>query len=788
MITSPTAANVVRIGVKEFNYRRVWDGQPLTAAGYLAFDTETEVMTQNWDVPRLALASACAGGSAACLVHPDQVGAFILAHPRARYVFFNVAFDFWVVDRHLSSRGEVAARRLWWAACDESRMCDAMLLDMLIELARSGAETKRRDLAAVGRQYARLEISKDDPYRLRYGEIIGRDWDELEEGFFAYAIKDAIVTFHAYRKMTLEANRLMAEFIKGSEKISDDAVPRFGLLSEYVQVKGAVALAQVSRNGMSLDFHAVQAAEAELRARLDGATTALRDTVPELFKTRTDHATGQSVLCLTEKGATPSKNAKVLQDQLVRAIDDIRRDTGEAPDIPRTTNTGALSTSAKVWAPYATMNPFVERWILLEDSSKLCQFFRQLREPVVHPSYRCLLRTGRTSCSEPNIQQIPREGMFRQAFVPSKGHLLLAVDYSFIELVTLAAVCLKRYGQSVLADVIKAGRDPHAYTAAMFFGVPPEDFASWKDCGEFVQGPLAAGRAGVTRGKLFKDWRQAAKAVNFGTPGGLAPTGLVDYAKNTFKVTMTLEEAAAFRAKLTGEVYPELDRYLAEDAMTILAGSLKASVWSLWNQFDWKGNREPAIAGGIRNVVRGRTTKANGELYHPRYYAGVWDGLIRLCEDSDLKPLLAQRQGSEELHDRLFGGGVATLTGRIRGGVTFCQARNTPFQGLAADGAKLALWRLVAEGYRVVGFVHDEILVELPDEGGFVSEAKVARVKEIMCRAMEEVLVGEVPVNCEATVSTCWSKDAKLIVRDGRVIPWEPDKAPGDNAYVARAA
>jgi DNA polymerase I-like protein with 3'-5' exonuclease and polymerase domains len=115
--------------------------------------------------------------------------------------------------------------------------------------------------------------------------------------------------------------------------------------------------------------------------------------------------------------------------------------------------------------------------------------------------------------------------------------------------------------------------------------------------------------------------------------------------------------------------------------------------------------------------------------------------------------------------------GVATLTGRLRGRVRYSQARNTPFQGLAADGAALALFALVKEGFRVVGFVHDEILVELPDEGGFVTEEKVRRVEEIMCRCMAEVLVGGIPVGCETTLSQRWNKKAKLTRREGKVYP-----------------
>ena len=114
------------------------------------------------------------------------------------------------------------------------------------------------------------------------------------------------------------------------------------------------------------------------------------------------------------------------------------------------------------------------------------------------------------------------------------------------------------------------------------------------------------------------------------------------------------------------------------------------------------------------------------------------------------------------------------MTGRIRGRVSYSQCRNTPFQGLAADGAKLALWRLMREGYRIVGFVHDEVLIELPDEGGYVSLDLVERAVAILCEEMASVLVGGIPVGCEATLSTCWSKDAVPIVRDGRMFPWSP--------------
>ncbi len=186
------------------------------------------------------------------------------------------------------------------------------------------------------------------------------------------------------------------------------------------------------------------------------------------------------------------------------------------------------------------------------------------------------------------------------------------------------------------------------------------------------------------------------------------------------------------------------------------------------------GSETETVVPRIREVVGGLQFSSWGEPISQDEYDRTWRELSRLCTNPELKPLLAGGRGSDGLVRRLFGRDVATLTGRIRGGIDYCSSRNTPYQGLAADGAKLALWRLLREGSRVVLFMHDEVVIEVPDEGGFVSKAVVDRNVRIMCEEMASVLPGDIPVVCEATVSTCWSKYARLIVQDGKVFPWTP--------------
>jgi DNA polymerase-1 len=108
--------------------------------------------------------------------------------------------------------------------------------------------------------------------------------------------------------------------------------------------------------------------------------------------------------------------------------------------------------------------------------------------------------TGRLSSANPNLQNIPirtetgRE--IRAAFIAEPGHLLLAADYSQIELRLLA-----HYSQDeLLVEAFRRGDDIHTLTASQVFGVPPL--------------------------MVTADHRRQAKAVNFGIVYGLSAFGL----------------------------------------------------------------------------------------------------------------------------------------------------------------------------------------------------------------------------------------------------------------------
>lgn len=753
------------LGTLELGYR-LWDGEALQSSreAPLGFDTETELIKDERQVPRLALAVA-SDGAQHVIIHPDNLGAFLLAHRDSFFVGHNVQFDFWVVDQHLAGTEEQEARRVLWDACHSGRLFDTMILDMLIQLANGqyrhvpSARAKSREerkvyqgnLGDVLRDYTTLQIEKEDPYRWRFGELLGLEIEQFadaDEGFFQYAIADAAATHLLYPVLCQAAYELMLEqgFRRDAIRyeIRPDAIDRFGYLTEIVQVKASIVLAYMFRRGVHTDQAKVQALTQKYRDEITRLTEALLQDHPTLFRRKKDQT-----LKLTPKGQTPSWNEAELSATLERVAEAIRSSGNEITVPVSKGKKAGISKSAEDWAKYAKLHPFLELWTSFKHYSKLLEFLASLDHPILHCQYDLLKVTGRTSCARPrsddlpgaNLQQTPHAAEFRELFVPrSVGDKLFIADYSAIELRTLASVCRARFGESKLAEVIKDGVDPHAFTAAAIQGLPLQEFSKLK-------------ASDKTR---FSTARQAAKAVNFGVPGGLGARTLRDYAELNYGVALTGEEAEAFRNKLINEIYPELnpcDGYLADRSMPLLAEKLGVTEEEVWTAFDRSGERSQIAARGVAKVLQGTSTAG------PWYQCSVWDGLEEILNSApdanrELAELIRKREGSQRLFDRIYRQSVASLTGRVRADVGYTDSKNTPFQALAADGAKLALWNILYAGFDVYGFVHDEILVNLPAEN---ADEQAKQIEDILVKSMEEVLV-DVPAACKWTVADSWSK------------------------------
>ncbi len=89
----------------------------------------------------------------------------------------------------------------------------------------------------------------------------------------------------------------------------------------------------------------------------------------------------------------------------------------------------------------------------------------------IHPDYMQIgADTGRFSCSNPNLQQIPSDSAFRNCFVPPEGYKFVVADYSQIELRIMAEMS----EDPAFMKAYKEGKDLHTLTASQMFGIPEE--------------------------------------------------------------------------------------------------------------------------------------------------------------------------------------------------------------------------------------------------------------------------------------------------------------------------
>ena len=171
--------------------------------------------------------------------------------------------------------------------------------------------------------------------------------------------------------------------------------------------------------------------------------------------------------------------------------------------------TGAYATGADVLESLAAEGHDLPARVLdWRQISKLKSTYTDALQTHIHPetgrvhtSYMIAgASTGRLASTDPNLQNIPvrtEEGRrIREAFVAEKGHVLLSLDYSQIELRILAHIA----EIDSLRQAFKDGLDIHAMTASEMFGVPVEGMD-----------PMV---------------RRQAKAINFGVIYGISAFGL----------------------------------------------------------------------------------------------------------------------------------------------------------------------------------------------------------------------------------------------------------------------
>ena len=148
----------------------------------------------------------------------------------------------------------------------------------------------------------------------------------------------------------------------------------------------------------------------------------------------------------------------------------------------------------------------------------------------IHPRFVQIKRTGRVSCKEPNMQQIPADNRYRNCFITDPDHVFVSADYSSQEL------CIIAHGSKdpVFNHALRNGHDLHSVCAALVFG------ERWKegalDSCAFEQGFKKCDCP------EHKKLRTAVKSINFGLAYGMGPKKLSEQMEISMSEASTLIE------------------------------------------------------------------------------------------------------------------------------------------------------------------------------------------------------------------------------------------------------
>jgi DNA polymerase I len=255
-----------------------------------------------------------------------------------------------------------------------------------------------------------------------------------------------------------------------------------GLSSLYRDVELPVArlLAEIERIGISIDTAHLKRLSTEVAGKL------------EALEHKVYQAAGTTELNI----GSPKQLGELLFDKLGLDTKGVKR-----------TKTG-WSTEADTLEALVDAHPVVRPILDYRELIKLKGTYLDALPPLVNPKTgrvhttfnQVVAETGRISSQDPNLQNIPIRSelgrQIRRGFVAAPGHVLIAADYSQIELRILAHLS----GDPLLGTAFRDGIDVHTQTAAEVFSVARQDVTA--------------------------EQRRIAKAVNYGLSYGQSDFGL----------------------------------------------------------------------------------------------------------------------------------------------------------------------------------------------------------------------------------------------------------------------
>ena len=308
------------------------------------------------------------------------------------------------------------------------KLVDTMIAEWLLNSDKTGknsysleylAETKLglkgieyEDLVPKGQTFADLPVEKAYPYAAEDADFTFQLWQKLEP---------QLKKQNLYELFTSTEMRLMP------------------------------LLAEMEIQGIHLDSQTLYDYNKELTIGIEDIQNKIYSTVGHAFNIASPKQL-QEVL-FTERGLKPTKKTK----------------TGYSTDTSVLEELALYDPVPKMILEYRELAKLQSTYV--ETLPSMCDKNERIHTDFIQTG----TATGRLSCREPNLQNIPVRNeagrKIRSAFTANPGTILISADYSQIELVVLAHLSQDKN----MCNAFISGTDVHKATAALIFGVPQEE-------------------------------------------------------------------------------------------------------------------------------------------------------------------------------------------------------------------------------------------------------------------------------------------------------------------------
>lgn len=625
----------------------------------------------------------------------DSMEAFLSSHLKSnnKIIAHNMSFEALVIDAHFPNLRADLHRKI-----NNKELICTKVYEQLLDNTRKHPGF-RHDLATLVNKYFEVDISADkkdpDSWRLRYSELDGVPLENWPKEAIDYAIDDSIWAYEVYKKQ-YEQDKDLDIFLSISADIYLNKMGQYGLLVDKGRVK------------------------------------TLEDELLEKLTPKYKNLESKGLTRFDEKTSKYKKNMNVLREYLTEKLDAVEK-----------TSKGTVATSSESITRYVASTDNEEVKSVLTDyldimkyEKILTAFVSRLKSanPVIRTSYKAAVSSGRTSSSSSsqypsvNIQQMPREVPdvtwdIRNCFIPREGYKICSIDYSGLELSSTAHQLKVLTGKQDMLNIINRGDTPVDMHSMLAYRIMNIKEKSKETYDSFVTNKKKA---------PYKDYRQLAKPINLGFPGGIG--------YDTMRTLLAREN-----------IYPKLvvlETSEYEDNLVWKRGACRKEGYPV--RIRRTGFRE-------YQLIYDELVLLKQELFalYPDLEFFLTEGHLKYCTE-EFK--MVKNEFDEWEKEPMYSFQVGDFK---RDWCMYTQVCNgLLMQSPAAIGAKKAMVKIIqrygdSKAIRPLAFIHDEIVFEVINDKNM--KLLVQDISEIMIDEMQSVL-SSVRIAVEAEVFDYWKK------------------------------